>query len=485
MGSCGPATSPTQPATATATQAVAPSQTLRPAQTVIPTATSYPPLQTDGPYLLFTYDNKNFTIMDADASGRKQFQLPSDGYIVRLNKSISPDGKWLAYFTGSTDKPYDIALNLLNLQTETTQKISNLIAPGFPENLEPGTESMLFSEGDECSQSMECRMTLLQRSFINGIYSFDWDPNGQSIAFAAQIDGPSSDLNIYDLENKVVYRITNDLPNIGKIDWAPNGNKIMYANSVPGSLYAGRTIHLADPKNRNIQTPSQLTNEDALWGEHDWISENLYLFYEPNDTDPSVSHINILNTDTGQLKEVWSHTADFFVINKENKTILLMHKNHSDLKSTIAEGIYMVDLNGKYLKISDAGIFFVLIEGQKTYPIFAQDYDRRIYGISNNGSINQLPWANDTLPWLSPDGKLLLFRENNNLALYTESYQPIKSWMRDGSIYQIIWRPDSLGVFFSTENSIFYLALPNGEIRPVVSDCSPARCADTRFVWLP
>jgi hypothetical protein len=39
-----------------------------------------------------------------------------------------PDGKWLAYFTGPIEEPYDVALNLLNLSGETSQLISSLIA---------------------------------------------------------------------------------------------------------------------------------------------------------------------------------------------------------------------------------------------------------------------------------------------------------------------------------------------------------------------
>ena len=485
LGNCTPApASLTQPP-ATATQAIVPSETLFPAQTSIPTATPYAPLQTDGPYLLFTYDNKNFTIMDAHGSGRKQFQLPNDGYILQLSKSLSPDGQWLAYFTGSIIEPYDIALNLLNLPTEATQKISNLIAPDFPKNLELVMESMLFTEGDECAQSMECRMTLLQRSFLNGIYSFDWAPNGQALAFASQIDGPSSDLNIYDLETKAVRRITNDLANIVKIDWAPNSNKIMYANSVPGSLYAGRTIHLADPKNQSIQTSPQLTEEDTLWGEHDWLSENLYLFYEPNDTDPPVSHINILNTDTGQLTAVWPHTADFFVINRESKTILLMHKNHNYLKPTIAEGIYMVYPSGKYRKISEIGIMFLLKQGQTPYPVFAQDYNGQFYSISNDGSINALPWASETVPWISPDGKLLLFKEDNKLVLYSDSYQPVNSWLVEDSIYNVSWSPDSPGLVLFTHTNLYYLSIPDGELHRLLDDCSSKQCAVPRFIWLP
>jgi hypothetical protein len=92
--------------------------------------------------LLFTYDGqnsllKNFTIMDADGSGRMQFQLPNDGYVSVLHYAVAPDKKWLVYFTGSAEEPYDLALNLLNLSDGTSQLISNLIAPNFPENLEP------------------------------------------------------------------------------------------------------------------------------------------------------------------------------------------------------------------------------------------------------------------------------------------------------------------------------------------------------------
>src|SRR5687768_1971662 len=80
------------------------------------TTTPYPPLQTQGPYLLFMRDQKNLTIMDANGSGSKPIQLPEDGYIaaqrdLSFENAVSPDGKWLAYFTGSIQEPYNLALN--------------------------------------------------------------------------------------------------------------------------------------------------------------------------------------------------------------------------------------------------------------------------------------------------------------------------------------------------------------------------------------
>ena len=76
LTACGPAVLPSSP-TATVTQTITPSQTPTslPTQTAILAATPHPALQTEGPYLLFTYDNKNFTIMDANGSGQKQYHI--------------------------------------------------------------------------------------------------------------------------------------------------------------------------------------------------------------------------------------------------------------------------------------------------------------------------------------------------------------------------------------------------------------------------
>ncbi|HEX2989625.1 MAG TPA: hypothetical protein VHO49_03050 [Anaerolineales bacterium] len=422
-------------------------------------------------------------MLDANGKGRQEIQLPNDGYIVQINRSVSPDGNWLAYFTGSVDEPYDLALNLLNLSNGTTGHISKLIAPGFPENLEPAAGTLLFYEGDDCLESLECRMGLLQRSFISGIYRLDWSPDGGFLAFAAQIDGPSSDLHLYDFNQKTVRRITNDPQIIGRIEWAPNGDKILYENFVPGSLRAGRTIHLADPESQPLQSPSKLVDEDALWGEYGWFSENLYLFYEPNDTEPQFSNLNILDTDTGQLREVWPYTADFFTINKENKTVLLFHKNHNHLKATVAEGIYEVHPNGKYWKISDLPL--ILYKGQGPYHVLAEDYRGRVYNIKNDGSIELLEWGERGIPWVSPDGRWLLFRESKQLALYTNLYELVKTWSLEEEYFNVTWSPDSSGLFIFTNINAHYAAITDDQPRPLFEGCVIKDCLPARFIWLP
>ncbi|MCI0607522.1 MAG: hypothetical protein L0Z71_00470, partial [Anaerolineae bacterium] len=369
-------------------------------------------------------------MLDADGIGRKQFQLPNDGYTRNLNSAISPDSKWLAYFTGSIEEPYNIALNLLNLSDETTQQISNLLAPDFPENLEPIVETMVLGDPPiyyvDCFEDLECRRSLVQNE-LTGYLSLDWSPDSQSIAFTAQIDGPSSDIYIYTLRDKTIRQLTNELQNIYSLDWAPNTKTILYeAISHPGVGSEGREYHLVNLEGKEISFSEELSQEFLHWDGYDWISENLYLLLRFSDAEPYHSDFKILNTDTGQIKEIWPHSAEYFAVDDENKAIHLYFRHYYDQNSLPAEGIYIVDINGNFRKISDWRL--IIIKGQGPYQILGQDYERRVYNIRYDGSIETLKWNGYPFPYLSPNGKSLLYLEYKKIALYTDSYQPIKSW---------------------------------------------------------
>ena len=191
----------------------------------------------------------------------------------------------------------------------------------------------------------------------------------------------------------------------------------------------------------------------------------------------------VVDTDTGQFKEIWPYSVESFAINRENKSIVLRHRNHNTQRSTVPEGIYIVDINGNNRKISDWQL--ILSKGQGPYQVLGQDYERRIYNIRNDGSIEELKWGDHGIPWVAPNEKLLLFREDQKLALYTNSYQPIKTWALEDGISSITWNPDSLGAFIFTDINMYYLAIPDGELLPLLNDCSLKQCESARFVWLP
>jgi len=486
IGSCAPApASPTSPQPATTTQTIPPSETPLPTQTEIPTATPYPPLQTDGPYLLFTYDNKNFTIMDANGSGRKQFQLPNDGYIWGLDKAVSQDGKWLAYFTGSTEEPYDLALNLYNLSDGTSLLISSLIALGFPENLRPVIETIYFTEYDtDCSNQPDCQLNVVKSAFRDGIRSFDWSPDSKSIAFAAQIDGPSSDLYIYTLEDNITRRLTNEIENIGlMITWAPSGTKILYESSIPGTVYLSRFLRIADPNIKSLQNPKNIDG-GLFWSGEGWVNEKSYLLWDGG--EGAYPHdLRFINVETQQVKEIWKHIAVSFIIDKENQKVILLHMPWEGATSQSEQdmGIYMVSFDGTYLKIDDNEYYFFDQAPFNSY--FAIDVNSQLINIASNKSVTEMHREidNNIPPQAAPNQKWVIIPSDRGTELFSATLELIKLW--DIHATNIIWRPDSEGVFLVDDSNFYYLSLDDKDLN-LTKVCTTDDCLIYYgYVWLP
>jgi len=481
---CGTATPSLSP-TATVTQTIAPSQTPRPTQAIIPTATPYPPLQTNGPYLLFPSSRGSLTIMDADGSGFEQIQLPEGGYVHDLKNAISPDGKWLAYYTGLVDQvPYNLALNLFNLDNGTSFPISNLLASGYPKNLEPLTKTIQFTaDNKDCSNSHQCRMNIIEIEFKTGIWAFDWSPNSQYFAFAAQIDDPSSDIYIYDLPNKITRRLSNEPENIGiSINWSPNGEKILYESSIPSNAYFSLYLHLADPKIKEPMNPVAIADESSWMVEYGWVDENSYLIYYIGDGAPP-NHFHIINIETHQVKEVWNYSAESFFVDLKKKTIILSPYGRIYSDPNIETGIYTVSFDGNYQKVSNEIIYF--IEGQDAVTQYiAITQDNQLVGVKLDGSITPLSRKPDynVPPKSSPDGKWKIITSETVTELYSEDLQLIKSLGIHAT--DIVWRPDSAGVFLYNYPTLYYLATNDEELK-LREVCTSENCIPFEYVWLP
>ncbi|MEO7840455.1 MAG: hypothetical protein ABIU06_13995 [Anaerolineales bacterium] len=413
FGSCAPApASPTQPQTTPVIRTIIPSQTPHPTEPAIPTATPYPPLQTKGPYLLYSNGYNSLTIMDADGTGREQFKLPTGGRLGwYFENTVSPDGNWIAYYTGSEKEPYDLALHLFSTTHHTSQLISNLIAPGFPDNLAPVTKTMYFTEYDtECANDLNCQLSQVQSAFTQSIgngNAVDWSPDSKFLAFAAQIDGPSSDIYIFDTENNSIRRLTDDLENIWHIDWSPDGRKILYENSIPGGNYLSRFLHIADPNIKSSQHPKAIDG-GPFWFEYGWIDQNSYLIYSGGEGAPP-HRLRIINTEAQDVKEIWKYSAESFFVDLRKRIIILSPYGRIYLQSEPEIEVYIVSFDGDYHKVSNEFVYF--IDGQDAVnQYFASDQQHQLVSVKLDGSITHLARRADYYvpPRSSPDGKWII-----------------------------------------------------------------------------
>ena len=483
LDGCAPQpASPSQPPPAPATQTIVPSETPLPNQPSIPTATPYPPLQTNGPYLLF--GQRKFTVMDADGTGRKQFDLPSNGRMLwNLDKAVSPDGEWLAYYTGSTEEPYDLALNLFNLANGTSLTISNLIALGFPENLVPVTKTMYLTEYDsEYANDLNFQLSQVQSAFTQSIdkgYALGWSPDGKFLALAAQIDGPSSDIYIFNTEENSIRRLTDDLENIWSLDWSPDGQKILYKNSVPGVIYLSLLIHIADPNIQSLQHP-KFIDGGTFWFSYGWIDQNSYLIYSGGEGAPP-HRLRIINTETWEIKEVWKYSAETFFVDSNRRIIILSPYGRIYLEPEPEMGIYIVSFDGDYHKVSNEFVYF--LDGQDAVNQYiASEEQHQLVGVKLDGSITPLARRADYYvpPRSSPDGKWVIITSEKETELYSADLQLIKSLGIHAT--DIVWRPDSAGVFLYSDPNLYYLSIDN--VFNLLEVCVGEDCRPYNYVWI-
>jgi dipeptidyl aminopeptidase/acylaminoacyl peptidase len=146
-------------------------------------------------------------------------------------------------------------LNLLNLDDGMSQFVANLISPDFPKNIESIVESMSQYDqslyGDDCT-NIACRRSLVKDELLSSIGISRWSPDGQFLAFAAQIDGPSTDIYIYSMQDKTIRRLTDDLQNVERIDWSPEcGSSAVVGRGLrPGDMYMA-LVCMASVKNKS------------------------------------------------------------------------------------------------------------------------------------------------------------------------------------------------------------------------------------------
>jgi Tol biopolymer transport system component len=155
-------------------------------------------------------DQQSLVIVDADGKGRKIQPLPDGAVVKSLANAISPDGKWLAFYTGSDGRdPYDLALNLMDLSSGQTQLLVPLLSADHPDNFRQAADT-LAQQGITLVEGINQSVIpqFLRDAFLRGIDSLAWSPDGRYLAFAGQMDGLSSDLYVYDIESRTVERLS-------------------------------------------------------------------------------------------------------------------------------------------------------------------------------------------------------------------------------------------------------------------------------------
>lgn len=272
--------SPPQIDTQAAISTVVP-PTQAPTATIAPSTQSHPILDASqlsqtGPWFIYP-TSRGIMASNPDGSGSVLVSPPSITDFVAsepdIPSGISPDGKMIAHRRNSASgKGWD--LEVIALPSLGRNIVTPLISP---ENLAKTTDDP----------------TLIQAVIAES--PIQWSPDGRYLVFVAALDGPSSDLYVYDFRLYKLTRLSSGSLEVARPIWTPDGKQIIYQVVEAFGTGAG-------------------WSSKGVWSVKPDGSDNHLLFKVPYDTGPE-TFVGINNSNIALLKHFDQHGGGLFLAN--------------------------------------------------------------------------------------------------------------------------------------------------------------------------
>jgi WD40 repeat protein len=485
--------------------------TVTPIWTPVPepstTPTPEPLLKTNGPYLAyFRYADKEeqyvdgdqeLVLMDADGVGRKVITLPSE--LSRRSSDywlyayhLSPDGKWLVYYSGSAGKcfnsgsdtqNYDLALNLLNLATEKTQVITHLLPVNYPNNFLQNAKD-LISQGmvapDTGFTTPEKLVDVIRDAFVCGIDTFAWTSDSRKLAFAGAMDGPSSDVYVYDMETQKIQRMTSGPEEVQSISWSPDEKWIVQSSAWWVGEGTNYSTYAISSNGSKINTLSSIRG-----GIMDWYNGHAY-FENSNENGAGNYGLRLVDIENGAVTNIWDgsfYGAEFDPA-QGVLAIAPWTEKHPGYDQIFTAGLYLINVKDNLktrLKDGHWNIYpfgvgdrsFVVDDGSETYFLTSSGKL-----IPASVDIQNISVAPDRQHWMSIGTTLKIFDADDNIL------HEIPSPLGEKDFPFVTWKPDSSGLFIAIDKKLYAFDIPSGKIQLVETNLSPVADQKLAFAWV-
>ncbi len=423
-----------------------------------------PTTAANGPWLLYKKElGGRQALVVADANGREQkiHILPDGAVVGKLAQAISADGKWLAFYTGSTEASYDLALNLMDLSNGQAHLLTPLLSASYPHNFRQAAD-LLSQQGIALIEGADSLIvsSFLQAAFIDGIYSLAWSPDGRYLAFAGQMDGPSSDLYVYDTETQAIQRLSDGQEQIQSIEWSLDGKWILHSSAFTRGEGTPINYYAVAVDGSLMRTLSSSILD--IWG---WIEPAIYLQSKATNGPAGTFDLQSVGIESGITTTLWGGTFESFALDPQNK--LLAVCGTEEVGATSPRALFLVNLsNGSRRKIKEpASRVEFFGAGNKRFSFQAVEGDtiKTLFMLAD-GSIIESAYNAGRMT-LSPDRRYLLV-----LGQAVQVYAIDGAWIQEiklpaaaNSVGPLVWRPDSGGFIFTLDSKLYAADLSAGQ----------------------
>jgi WD40 repeat protein len=310
--------------------------------------------------------------------------------------------------------------------------------------------------------------------------SFAWSPNGQTLAFTASIDGDSSDLYVYDVNNQAITRLTWGSGQAYSPTWSPDGKWIVHqeVRQMMHTLgYRVDAVWASSPSGSNNIMLYDANGEYQSIRE--WISSSEFVVVHKNE-DPGSNRLYKASLRGNDLTTLYEGPIATFVIesNGDSAILWLMNDETIFLKYPYAD-------TGTSLDLSDVNHLYYFEELES----FVIGSDSAISIVSTEGVITQTIDDSGYVA-VAPGGEWFAvypetyseFDTGSGLRLYTKGGDLMKE-ISSGDIDQAFWSPDGLYLYWVEDMILLNYGVEDGNIK-IVIDQLPELWS-FRFSWIP
>lgn len=423
-------------------------------QTQLPTSlplTLTPTLSPDEPLLIYLdkSDHKTFWTLSSTHLSKTSFKLPENSCIRDWQNSISPRGHWMVFY-----------INCFNneVSSETSLALFHI----------PDGRIRLVTQLFMGEKSADLGNT------------FNWSTDGQYLVFAGAIDKPYLDLYLYDLEQDVVRRLTDNLQNIEHVEFSPDDKWIWFENSEPEGANSITHFYALQPEKLDIQSPKAMF--DSRWNiDKGWVSLNEFFLVNASEGCCGENNLRYINVESKKETVLWESFTTGYAIDPENQSIVVSAAPESDL-----QGLYLVDWNGKSKKISD-GMWLLAFRGGTKSRYIGFDGEK-VVTISQDGTLSQISEKPFYSLSVSPAKTWYVlydeYKKIPSIDLYSGNDLFIKT-ISNEKAFPAAWLPDSSGFFYIAKN-LYFVSIPDGEPM-MIEECNKDECkywiGESDFVW--
>jgi hypothetical protein len=480
-----------------------PSKTIPPTNvpaTIQPSApaTVAPQISTDGPYLVYLRDQGNrleLVLMDADGKGEAAFPYPLNRNVYTprsLSNLVSPDGSWLAFYTGSLGQASgndgsdeaDLTLNLMSLGIKTpagsTQVITHLLSADYPANFDQAVQEL--GRSDITAQE-------LQDTFVYGItQSIAWSPDGQYLAFAGQMDGLSSDLYLYNTADETIQRLSSGPEEVQWIEWSPDGKWILDASTYWVGLGMTYNFFATSVDGKVVRS---LLKDSPLEPGQTWINPHSFLAY--HSTNGPGSGLERVDIDSGSVDKVWDGHIFSQAVDVSGNWLALYDYDQG--------GLFLIDLKTlKATRVQDPnpthvyGTVAILRNSREPARLFMtwDENDLSLYYLSSNGALTSAGTSANFFS-VAPNQADWIAIQDNNIQVFPGSGSQARIFkLPDGmavdDFQAILWRPDLSGIFLaSSAGQLYTLDFSSGIstlVEEYLSTYDPVSGIPAGLIWV-